>query len=103
MIHLPLGSPVSLTVSTSANPTILGASSAGDLVLSAILEVLQHLYCSDEVVFEVCIKDLAAVGRTFFNRCIRFLLLLIGFLIIAPETTELEMTLLLYRYQLFYI
>ena len=43
LIDLPEGSEVSLTSSTSANPTILGASSAGDLVLSDILEELQYL------------------------------------------------------------
>ena len=78
---VPEGSPVSLTSSTSANPTIFGGSSAGDLELSAIRELLQYLtgirYLDvevDEKVFENFFDDESILCK----RWIRFFLLVTG-------------------------
>ena len=79
-LHIvPEGSPVSLTSSTSANPTILGGSSAGDLVLSAILELLQCLLGNWLTEFEVEVgvfRHLLVDGSTLCKRLIRLLLML---------------------------
>ena len=73
---VPEGSPVSLTSSTSANPTIFGGSSAGDLVLSAIRELLQYLieiWDDDVEVDENVFGHFFDVGSILCKRWIRFL------------------------------
>ena len=71
-----MGSAVSLTSSTSANPTILGASSAGDLAVSGILDVLQ---CLEELNLEeeVGKEQEEEEGRMLDSRWMKHLLRLI--------------------------